>query len=151
MSGTGEAMSELNRRNIIVGGAALPALTLPALADNAVLSSVRVPDPIFAALANWRVLSDHYWSLDDIPDDEMNAACAAESAAALRALTTVPTTVQGLRAFCEFGETISIAEHGRDGGLINWTPGYALPGSHDDAEALFMNTLAKAARSLVPG
>ena len=148
--------SHHTRRDVLrKAGLAGSLIRIPAVAgvfaDGAdACSAVCEPDRIFAALADWRALSDHFWSLDDVPDAEMNAACAAESTAALHVLTTVPRTLPGLGAFCELGDSMSRAEHGRDDGLMNWSPGYALGGNHDDAETLFMNTLAEAARRLLP-
>lgn len=133
----------MKRRDVLAGGLAAIAST-PAAA----ICLLPLPrDPALDAISEWSRASAHLWSLEGVPDEVMDAAVDADSTAAVRALTTVPTSLEGLRAFCEFGAKMSVVERERT------EPGMAgfYPASGDqDAEELFMATLLRAATTLLP-
>jgi hypothetical protein len=82
-------MTTSTRRAILAGAAALPALSLPAIAGT---------DPIFAAIENHRRADGACGAAEPCEDEMMNELCdvAAKAYAALLALT--PTTVAGATA-----------------------------------------------------
>lgn len=102
-------------------------------------------DPAIEAIAEWRVVSDRYWSHAGSPDEVMNAAEVVDAAATIRAMNTVPTSLPGLRAFCEMACTMSGRETAGGGGLSDWRPFKG-----ESVEAMFMRTLAAAVRNLLP-
>jgi hypothetical protein len=86
------------RRAILAGAAALPALTLPAVAFTAA-----APDPIFAAIEYHRAARDAWWGLndkapDEVSDDLLSIRGDAEQDALTDLLETRPTTVAGVIA-----------------------------------------------------
>lgn len=136
------------RRNILRAASAASVLVaVPAIAFNF------QPDPSITAISVYRDAAAAYeaacqrWEDDET---EVNVTGAAECRAAHAALTTVPTTVPGLRAFCEFGEWL-LAARGRR--LSEWWPAnnVDVPGVDErDAEAMYFATLATAASRLLP-
>lgn len=124
--------------------AALPAIAAPKENDPAIIAiqSFREARAIYAeATRHWR------------SDEEVNCASSADCFAVIAALTTVPTTAAGFRAFCEFGSWLLSFDEAEDGGLGNWRPGnnLDLPGVDvRTADEMYFATLAKAARSLLP-
>lgn len=114
------------------------------------MSALPEVDPALIAIAEWRQAFAAYTTATT--NAEFTACAAVECRAALTALTTVPITLAGLRAFCMFG-----ADAARDSrenskcGLADWMPGIPLGESHwPSAEQLFMETLERAALSLLP-
>ncbi len=105
-------------------------------------------DPVYEAIAEWKRASDAYYGMDTddgMSDEAMNALTNADAAASFRALTTVPATLAGLLAFCQFGnEAVRLNRLYFSGGLRDWTPG---PNA-EDAEGLFFATLTTAVRHL---
>lgn len=104
-----------------------------------------VHDPALEVIAEWRVVSDRYWSFAGLPDDVMRAAEVMDAAATIRAMNTVPTTLEGLRAFCEMACLMTGRETAGGGGLSDWRPRKG-----ESVEAMFMRTLATAVRNLLP-
>lgn len=107
-------------------------------------------DPVFEAIAAWRTASDHFWTLGspeapEVSDSVLNAAGRDELTAAFAALKTAPITLFGLRAFCEMAAEMSRRE-AECSGLAGMHP----DGEDVNAEIVFMQTLATAARNLLP-
>jgi hypothetical protein len=84
----------MNRRTILAGAAALPAMSIPAIAAE--------PDPIFAAIerskiayrVHGEVLETDYAD-EDYAKEMRNAACAEDCTARDALLTIKPTTLAG--------------------------------------------------------
>ena len=90
-------MSQLSRRTLVTSAAALPALSVPALAS-------AEPDPIFAAIETYR---DTHATFNAIPEDEGEDYEEAywQMYDAHRAIfVTVPTTMTGVLALIRFLE-----------------------------------------------
>ena len=123
-------MSKIDRGAFMNSAAAMP-----------VAAPTCIADPSIAAIEAYRAA--HRVFTDAPDDDALESASKAESVAAIAALTTVPTTAAGLRAFCEFGAwLLSVGETE----LHAWTPG----DPERDAEQMYLTTLATAARHLLP-
>lgn len=136
----------ITRRHVIACAAVLPVLTQAALS-----ASVCEPDVSVLAIAEWRDAFSRTDALTDAADDVIDAAAAVENAAALKALTTVPTTTAGLAAFCLFGKGLVDAWLSRDAMAVlgDYRPGFDMHADNPErrtAERLFVDTLAEAAR-----
>ncbi|QFR34714.1 hypothetical protein [Ancylobacter sp. TS-1] len=136
------------RRNLIRAAALAPVIVaLPALACNA------EADPSIIAISAYRVARAAYVAActEWATDEEINAACDVECRAAIVALSTVPTTLAGVRAFCEFGTELARESSEISGGLRDYTPGIPLRLLDvPNAEEMFFATLERAMRLLPP-
>ncbi|GAB4063955.1 hypothetical protein KHC28_14235 [Ancylobacter sonchi] len=137
----------MDRRTLIAGsGAALLATggaTTVLVANQLPLA----PDPIFAAVAEWRYRWQAWMSVSDIPDDEMDALGAAQTLAVQKVITTVPTTLPGFRLLCEMGaELVAANTELCGGGLVDWLP----MSDERSMEGLYMEALGRAAARLLP-
>ena len=89
-------MSTMNRRAILAGTAALPAIVIPAAAQ-----CVLAPDPVFAAIEAHKAAQAAFVAAIDAagPHDDPPASFNHVEADAARAMIlTVPTTLPGLAA-----------------------------------------------------
>jgi hypothetical protein len=109
-------MPTINRRSLVASAAALPALAMPAAADQL----AHEPDPIFAAIEKYRVadatfiahcyyednLAGSGHKLSPAPNDfrtpEMVAAVEASRAARAELAKTAPTTLAGMVAYLDY-------------------------------------------------
>lgn len=121
-----------------------------AMAGRLAPPTARTHDPVFAAITEYRSAWTAFWGCPSAPDRAMNALCRRHSLATLAALQTMPTTLRGLRAYCEFGAELVARQHqiNEGAGLVGYVPG--APRNTINAEALFMQTLADATRRLLP-
>lgn len=133
------------RRNLLRAAALAPVVAaLPALACSA------EPDPAIIAVNAYKVARAAYvdacqrWE----SDDEVDATFDVESCTAIVALSTVPTTPAGLRAFCEFGIWLMSVDEAE---LSQWFPGARIAGvDQRSAEEMYLSTLGTASAALLP-
>ena len=113
-------------------------------------------DPVIPAIHEWRLARAEALLAEATTGGDgsaFDAALAARSKTMARALTTVPTTRDGLRAFCEFGAELSmVLPLDSDCSMSEFSPlGSATSVSRtncNSAEALFFRTLVQAATML---
>jgi hypothetical protein len=141
-------MSNLSRRSIVASAAALPSLTIPAVA----IAAVAEPDPIYAAIGDFKkahsIEEGAYQAIElavrdarsreereDLEDAAYDAA--SERIEAMYAVfETVPTTLAGMRAKIDFA-----------GGVDHVTE--SLQQTHDPKRLKdFLETLYKCAERL---
>lgn len=121
------------------------------VAVSALAAGSAAADPIFAAIDARRKALAALDAPGRRTTAEDTVLCHAECRATIEAVTTVPTTTEGFRAFCEFGmELHDEARQASDYGLADWTPGIPLNLPLPDMERMYLTTLAKAARLLIP-
>lgn len=133
------------RRNLIRAAAATPILAAFPTA-----ASIYEPDPSLIAIQTYREARAVYVEACQRRESEavVDAMNQAECIAAVAALTTVPTSSAGLRAFSEFGAwLLSVGEDQ----LAEWFPARNSDVRLDgrDAETMYLTTLATAARRLL--
>jgi hypothetical protein len=96
-------MSNLSRRSLVASAAALPALAVPAMAEQNPQSGHVTDDPIYAAIEHykyWNQRTDELW--DDRPSPEAEAARDAAVNARWRLCDTAPASWTGLVALLDF-------------------------------------------------
>lgn len=133
------------RRNLLRAAALAPVVAaLPALAYNV------EPDPAIAATRAYMAARAAYveacneWA----SEEEVAATFDVECRAAVVALSTVPTTPAGLRAFCEFGIWLMSVDEAE---LSQWFPGARIAGvDQRSAEEMYLSTLGTASAALLP-
>lgn len=134
------------RRNFVHAAAGLSALALaPAGA------AIGAADPCIVAIKEYREARRLYLAAIDRDEQEeaVDRLNRAECLTLVTALCTIPTSVAGFRAFCDFGHWLR-SELG--GGFADWWPGRnTLVGNIDSRsiEDMYFTTLAEAARRLL--
>lgn len=133
------------RRNLLRAAALAPVVAaLPALACNPEADPAIVATRAYMAARAAYVAACDEWA----SDQQVEAAGLAESSAAIVALSTVPTTPAGVRAFCEFGAWLLGVDEAE---LSEWFPGHRIAGADQrSAEEMYFTTLNSAARALLP-
>ena len=128
------------RRNLLRAAALAPVVAaLPALACNA------ETDPAIISIRAYKEARALWCAAED--DMQLDARGEVESLAAIAALSTVPTTPAGLRAFCEFGAWLLDAGEAE---LGEWFPGRGMDANQLCAEEMYFATLNSAARTFLP-
>lgn len=128
------------RRNLLRAAALAPVVAaLPALACNA------ETDPAIIAIRAYKEARALWCAAED--DIQLDARGDVESLAAIAALSTVPTTPAGLRAFCEFGAWLLAVGEAE---LGEWFPGRGMDANQLCAEEMYFATLKSAARTFLP-
>jgi len=103
-------MSTLSRRSIVTSAAALPALSVPAIASTE-------PDPIFAAIQALRNSEAIFNAVPDEDEDQNDKAFDAFYEANCALFRTVPTTAAGAVALMRFVEE-QVERNGGDVGPL---------------------------------
>lgn len=148
-------MNATRREALRKVGLAASLITIPAVAgtviNNRAEAAVRADRALFEAIDDWRRAGEAYRNCGDVDDDTLDELCARDSAAAVKILDTVPATLAGLRALCEFGAEMMETERVIGSTLGDYYPRGTPDDCGPDAEILFITAILRAARTLLPG